>query len=47
MGEPWDERGLPEVADGAEGGGGGADFGIAEGGVVGEEVVNGDDVVGF
>ena len=53
-GEPIEEvhvgvplRGEAEVADGAEGGDGGADFGVAEGGVVGEAAVEGDDVVGF
>lgn len=53
-GEPVEEVhvGVPlrwegEAAEGAEGGDGGADFGVAEGGVVGEVVVEGDDVVGF
>lgn len=42
---PLGERRSPEVSDGEEGGGGGADLGEAEGGVVVEEVVDGDDVV--
>lgn len=42
---PRDERRFREVADGAEGGGGGADLREAEGGVVGQEVVDGDNVV--
>lgn len=45
VGPPRREGRPPEVADGAEGGGGGADLGEAEGGVVGEEVVDGDYVV--
>lgn len=45
VGPPRGEGRPPEVADGAEGGGGGADLGEAEGGVVGEEVVDGDYVV--
>lgn len=44
---PLDERGTAEVADGFESGGGGADLGVTEGRVVGEEVVDGDDVVGL
>ena len=42
---PLPERRPPQVADGAECCGGGADLGEPEGGVVGEEVVDGDDVV--
>lgn len=45
MGLPWRERRATEVADGAERGGGSADLGKAEGGVVREEVVDWDDVV--
>lgn len=47
VGQPLDEGRLAEVADGAEGGRGGADFRITEGGVLGEKIVDGDDVVGF
>ena len=47
VGAPLDVGGAAEVSDGFEGGGGGADLGVAEGGVVGEEVVDGDDVVGL
>lgn len=45
VGLPCGERRPAEVADGAEGRGGSADLGEAEGGVVGEEVVDWDDVV--
>lgn len=41
---PWGERRPAEVANRAEGGGGGADLGEAEGGVVSEEVVDWDNV---
>lgn len=44
---PLPERRRPQVADGAECCGGGADLGEPEGWVVGEEVVDGDDVVGL
>lgn len=44
---PLDVGRTAEVADGFESGGGGADLGITEGGMVGEEVVDGDDVVGL
>lgn len=47
VGQPRGEGRLPEAADGAEGGRGGADLREAEGGVVGEEVVDGDYVVGL
>lgn len=42
-----DERRLAEVSDGAKGGGGGANFGVSERGVVSEEVVDRDYVVDF
>lgn len=44
---PRHEGGFPEVGGGAEGGGGGAYLGVTEGGVVVEEVVDGDDVERF
>lgn len=45
--KPLRVRRPTEVADGAEGGGGGSDLGEAEGRVVCEEVVDGDYVVGL
>lgn len=45
-GVPRHERGLTEGGGGSEGGGGGAYLRVAEGGVVDEEVVDGDDVEG-
>lgn len=44
---PLAKRRTAEVTDGAKCCGGGTDFGETEGGMVGEEVVDWDDVVGL
>lgn len=44
---PLAERRTAEVTDGAKCSGSGTDFGETEGGMVGKEVVDWDDVVGL